>query len=146
MESIELNKNSWHFWLAKAWGGFYYWEGDEDGYDICSYIRAVIKGIFKIVLAIVAASSWLMAYFYSGYVYFACLFDDACEKIPDFSGFFIGNNIVVGFLVFFAFACIGVDKYRDYRAEHPVPKKEPSFIGIAWKKFKTKTCFMVKFK
>jgi hypothetical protein len=43
MKSLTFNKNSWHYWFVNKTTNYFEL---NDGYDICSYTRAFIGGVF----------------------------------------------------------------------------------------------------
>lgn len=144
MKTFNLNKKSWHFWLAQKYGGLWYCTGDK--LDICRYSRKVLKGLLAFLFLLAGLSAFGFLYLFSGYEFFACVFDDACVKIPEISLVFISVNIGISAILALGFGAMGIDKYRDYRAIHPTEKKEPGFLTLLYRKIKDKTCFMVDIK
>lgn len=140
-----LRRDSWHYWLAKKWGGLNYWEG-HDVLDICTYSRKVAKGLFLFTFWSIVAFIFGIAYLVGGYDFFACLLNPVCSETPPSSMLFLAINGFVACI--FALACCGIliNKYREYRYEHPVDKKDPSFLTLWYRKFKEKTCFIVSFE
>lgn len=145
MKTFQLNKKSWHYWLAKKCGGLDFWEG-HDVLDICTYSRKVLKGLFLFLLWLIIIAVVGIGYLFSGYLFLSCLFDPVCVKLDDFAYFFVG---VTGFglgLFALAFGAVSVEKYREYRYTHPVDNKDLSFLTLWYRKVKDKTCFLVEFK
>lgn len=73
-----LRSNSWHYWLAKKWGGLDYWEG-HDVLDICTYSRKVAKGLFLFTFWSIVAFIFGIVYLVGGYDFFACLLNPVCS-------------------------------------------------------------------
>lgn len=134
MKPFKLKKDSWHFWLATF--------GDKNrvdhryGDDICHYIRSVLVGAFWATFALVAASlftAWVGFSFGNliGWLFFGYVLDLA----------------TVFFFMFAAFigALVGWAAFMDWRREH-CADREPGFVTLAYRKFKTKTCAMVEFE
>lgn len=145
MKTFNLNKKSWHFWLATRCSGLDYWEG-HDVLDICTYSRKVLKGLFLFLFWTIFVTMIGIAYLISGYDFFSCLLDPVCTTFPQTTYLFAGlSSIVVGIFVI-ACGAVGIDKYREYRYTHPTEKKAPGFLTLWYRKFKEKTCFIVSFK
>lgn len=145
MKTFELKKKSWHFWLAKKCGGLDYWEG-HDVLDICTYSRKVLKGLFLFLFWSVLGAVVSIAYLIGGYDFFACLLNPVCTETPPTSVLFLVLSGCAGFIFALAASCVGIDKYRDYKATHPSEKKDPGFLTLWYRKIKDKTCFMVDIK
>lgn len=145
MKTFQLNKKSWHYWLAKKCGGLDYWEG-YDSLDFCKYSRKVLKGLFIFVFLSLFTSIMCIAYLIGGYDFFACLLDPVCYDVPQTSYLFVALTSIIFALFAIAGGAIGIDKYREYKNEHLAEKKEPSFLTLWYRKLKDKTCFLVEFK
>lgn len=132
MKAYTLKKNSWHYWLAKK-GGLW---GNET--DICDYIRKVLKGILvvffvslaiPVILFIIGSGAWnIFAYLFLG------------VKLNLFARVTI---TVLGAIVsFFMLVGFGV----MYSKIHDKISDNPGFVTLSYRKFKDKTCALVRFE
>jgi hypothetical protein len=141
MKSYTLNSKSWHFWLASEWGGRIY---VEDGIDICSYIRRVISGFFKMIGAGIMAALFIGlilagegSFLYAAY---QLLFGDVSlitESVGTLAAIAAALNVLL---------LIGSVKAWIEGNDVSLSVPTPGFISLAAKKFKSKTCFMINFK
>jgi hypothetical protein len=148
MMKHDIQFGSWHMWLANFGIDPYVKLRKGSTIDICSYIRMVWTGFFKlagIVLLITAAVGWtlfsignLIGWLFYGYL---------LEVVTIFN--IILLLVFFGLFVAFAIshACkeYQLDKYWKtiYRKGK---KPEPGFIVLAYRKFKEKTCFVLEIK
>lgn len=132
MKAFVLDSNSWHFWLANH-GEIRIWDDCET--DICEYTRAVLKGFGWLLmqgLGIILGITWVGGVFYNVYEIF---FEGA--KVAPWT--LITFSVMLGILI--AAAWLSYKEWKDTQ-----PKKEPGFIGLAYTKFKDKTCARIEFK
>lgn len=143
MKSFNLKKDSWHFWLSKFMRERWYYPGDQ--VDLCQYIRKVIMGVIILFFVSFTGLLFSWAYLYGGYALIACLFDSQCTEPPELSVLFITINIIALVILAAFGACIAKEKYDEYRYDHPLPEveKDPSFLQLAYRKFKDKTCVLI---
>lgn len=144
MMEFELNAKSWHFWLAN----FSHKRVSVYGTDICSYIRAVLLGLFWLTVYGTAAIFFVYGTgvtLYDGYYFFA-----EGIKVSLLAEVMIMLWSIVFILMFTLLFTYGV-------VEHAIPAVQracrtvatpdkPSFLRLAYRKFKDKTCFQIKFK
>lgn len=144
MKSFTINRTSWHYKLIREFGI----SGMQDmPTDICSYLRALVKGaffgsivlVFLLMLTIVLMKmmvDMLMGIAFSIY-YQQLIFTDA-----GFSG-----AILFG-LMFAAFVIFRLLRYT-YQRPHKsmtVKSKPPGFIRTAYQSIKGKYCIKLDFK
>jgi hypothetical protein len=141
---FELNAKSWHFWLAN----FAHKRVSTYGSDICSYTRAVLLGLFWFILFGTAGVLFVAGTgvtLYEGYQFFA-----EGIKVSLVSELMIMVWAILFTLMFTLLFTVGVVEYvipAAQRAARSVSKTEkPSFLRLAYRKFKDKTCFQIKFK
>ncbi len=143
MMEVTLSR-SWHFWLANFGGK----RISSFGTDICSYTRAVFKGLFWLTLAVSAAIFMVVGTGNMLYEFYQIWGTDG--KLSLFGE-------VITFLWVFCFVGITFLTTLYVTIEHAVPamirsyrkiprKTEPSFLSSVYRKFKDKTCFTIKFK
>lgn len=132
---VTLNP-SWHLWIANF--------GTKRinikyGTDICEYTRAFIKGgllflMFSVFCIFMV--SWTSASLWN--IVMAIFTDDALEY---YSKFFLMITGILGLM-------IGLALFKDWWDNRPVkekPEKPPTFAAVAYRKFKSKTCFRINF-
>jgi hypothetical protein len=144
MMEFELNAKSWHFWLAN----FSHKRVSVYGSDICSYIRAVLLGLFWFILFSTAGVLFVVGTgvaLYDGYQFFT-----EGLKVSVIAELMIMLWSIIFVLIFTLLFTAGVVEYvipAAQRAAKSVSKSEkPSFLRLAYRKFKDKTCFQIKFK
>ena len=154
MKQHTLNKDSWHFWLANIGVQRVY---DWEERDICSYIRTVIYGAITLGAATIAAIA-IAIFFGYGFITLGMWFVECIStSIWVLPNPIAGMMLVGMILIAFGFLIFGIkrlfdmtiDRYVDYTIgqRHPqLASKEPSFIALAYSKFKNKTCFRINFK
>lgn len=145
MKSYTLNNKSWHFYLASEWGRKIY---IEDGpIDICTYIRRVLSGLAKFILIGIFMSLIIGlfigiegSFLYAGY---QMLFGDLSTLNNHVQGLAC-CGVVINLVLAFASIKIWM---QENNIEITLPRpQESGFLSLAYKKFKSKTCFMVEFK
>jgi len=145
-----LNKKSWHFWVANNFGGLNYFYVDTT--DLCSYIRNVFAGLFNLTLAASAAFVIVFIYLVGGYEYFSCIFNPSCTEFSDVVYVFYSFNALIGFLGLLISYALLKDYMYEYNEKHKktlaCSKKnaKPSFVTLAYRKFKEKTCVKIDFE
>lgn len=155
MKEYTFSNKSWHFKLANV-GVQRVWDFEQ--IDICSYIRKVLAGaiVFSVMVAGFSFIVWVFGFGYItlGIWLFDC-FSTGVVTAPNPIAGLVGLGTL---LVLFAYIVIGIksllnkaiDKFVDYTLKdwqpQVVKEKEPSFITLAYRKFKDKTCFRVNFK
>lgn len=141
MKEFVLKEKSWHHKLATF--GSYQWEKEHlvsQGSDICTYIRMVLIGLFKITL-IAAIFGGLSIWFVIG-IYDTIQFLFYKTGFTAFSATFMAAVFVSSILGSFIFVAEKIKK----RKQQYVQPKDPTFMTLAYRKFKDKTCSKVVFK
>ena len=154
MKEKVFSTNSWHYWLATAFGNGFYRET-----NICVYWRTLLLNSALLLifgfLGIMAA--WFFIYVPIGGV-LAYLFDihpylypNDLTGVPDLGVAIIDALAVVAFLgVAFGRQVFDYVFERFFKGSGVTePKLEPkpdSFIVTWYKSFKDKTCFKITFK
>ena len=148
MKQHIFTKDSWHYQLASL--GSTLIEG-EYRVDFCTYLRAMLKAvigiafillisIFTLVTCVNCVSN-LLAWVVYCFVNLDLVFPDPEAVISLFFG-------VVALIFYFGKTV--ARKITEYRDTHPrnyvYKKKEPSFLKVAYQKFKSKTCFYIDFE
>jgi len=120
----------------------------EYGTDICTYVRAFLFGAFWSAVVCGAVSMFAGWVGYSLYGIGAWALGYLSE-LPFPSIMFlvvIAAMTVTGTLIF------GADRYQTYKyikrerqIKAGLPPPEPSFVTLAYRKFKNKTCFKINF-
>ena len=144
MMEFELNATSWHFWLAN----FAHKRVSTYGSDICSYTRAVLLGLFWFILFSTAGVLFVAGTgvtLYEGYQFFA-----EGVKVSLVAELMIMLWSIIFVLIFTLLFTAGIVEYVIPAAQRAVQSvstpDKPSFLRLAYRKFKDKTCFQIKFK
>jgi TM2 domain-containing membrane protein YozV len=133
-----IKQNSWHYKLAK-FSGLYMYKGMKTNF--CSYFWSVVLGICKIllcVLGILIACLLIGGGYYELYMWY---FHDVKMSEGAITIVIISTSIPV--VLGLAWALVKYLDYRDERKSEYV-KKEPTFMSLAYQKFKNKTCVKVE--
>ena len=136
MKELKFNKKSWHYWLFSI--GLNDSKYHDTETDICSYIRAVLKGVFQTLAAgFVLLGLFGVIIYLNGYsiwnVYEAIVYQDWTYLKT--AQFILTVCIYLTGLVMWG--CI---KVSDAKHNHKFEK----FVPSAYTKFKSKTCVKVK--
>ena len=145
-----LNTNSWHYAIANfKTERVSPWRGS----DICSYTRAFIQGFMWLVLTVA-----FLAFMACGTL--NVMYESVLYLVNDTPLTILGEVFMLLYAVIFFFAgIIGILYLLIEEAAPPVFKayrkamnkcvesqeKNPSFLTLAYRKFKDKTCFKIKF-
>lgn len=140
-----LNKKSWHFWLATKVGPMSYYPGKQ--VNICSYIRNVLAGLGALILTIISFGGLIGLYFLGGYELIVWALENGMSgSPPDISFLFLFINIIaaaIAFGIVLLYTCGKIHDYKQMKAAEP--ERQPSFISLAFRKWKEKKCFFVEF-
>lgn len=143
MKTINLNSNSWHYWLATTIASF-----KPDSGDFCSYVRNVAGGalLFTVFsMCVGALGAMLLTGIGTGLVYLWGFLSGHGFHTTNtwllFSGLF---TLVISTIAAFIFLWTYIKNIRDERLANAPPKPD-SFLKAAWKSFKDKVCFKVNF-
>ena len=132
MKTFKLSKNSWHYWLASF--------GDDlrmySVYDICSYIRAMLVGLFQLlfVTAVICLIGGAILYSIGNAFSWLFLGYKLSELTIAISALFAG---LIGAAVIIS---------AIEASKNTVKKTEPGFVRLAYRRFKEKTCSLVEFE
>lgn len=151
MKSLSVNKNSWHYKLAKQGG---YISAYDELSDICSYSRKVLMSallhLFLVVLGIgvtaflsVVIVDTLFSIGFSLY-YGAYIFTAAGE-----AGTAVSCMVIMGYGVYLS--CNRIDNWfkrrRDIAYENRFNPKQPDgFLKTLYKSYKEKYCVRIQFE
>jgi hypothetical protein len=136
MQTITLNKNSWHYRLATK-----YQDNKYPSENFCEYFWAVVKGFFAAVLIYVVISILI------GGVLDFLIWSFVCLNY----GYITPNPFSL--VIVFALSWLGIiflaayfkDKKQERLRLSEVPVKI-SFFTLAYGKFKEKTCVKIEFE
>jgi hypothetical protein len=142
MKAFTLSKKSWHWRLASYYGPAHEYEFMDGGDgDLCSYMAAVLKGLAIVCLvtmglAMVAflegtIGAWLVFVINNGMI----KMDDAAVAATVMNIFFA----VFGVSIFFSISETGKNFRAKISALNLTPP-EDSFLVLAYRSFKDKTC------
>jgi hypothetical protein len=151
MMKQEIKHNSWHMWLANVGVDNYGKLRPGETIDICQYIRLVLFGLIKAIgatLIIILFVSWVS--FSIGNLIGWLFMDYAIEPIAVIVWITFG---VLGAITTMSHLIITYDRYQNkrywakiYKEGGVLPEVKPSFLSLAYRKFKDKTCFKLEIK
>jgi uncharacterized membrane protein YidH (DUF202 family) len=143
---ITLNRKSWHYWLASEFGNSF---GYAEPVSMCKYVKDVIVGLGKFLGVVIVCGGVLAAVIDTiWYLYQIAHALITHTKLP-------GEDdiaIVVITIVVVSSLLVGYAEWKDYRdcqklmREHETPSENPSFIVMAWRTIRDKTCVKVDFQ
>jgi hypothetical protein len=118
------------------------------GIDICTYIKYVLKGTLWFLFGmwfIVAGISWVG---YSFYDLYQSITTGTQLSVPAFVLFYFTGLLILVLITMALYLQAGkAAKWCKYKLTNITPKRsKPGFVGLAYSKFKDKTCFMIKFE
>lgn len=146
MKQHTLNKDSWHFRLAN-FGDRRVWADDE--IDICYYIRKVFGGATAFLALVIFAIIFVVIFGY-GYItgaiwLYECISTGVWVAPNPVAGLTLGATVVLGLALGWVIMLDHINRVR-LNARHDGKITEPSFVSLAYSKFKSKTCFRINFK
>jgi hypothetical protein len=143
MKELIFSSNSWHYKIAKLGG--YHLVGQT---DICSYTRAVIKGIFAaiIYLSLFTLVSYVLTDLVLGLIFSAISGMWIMGMIGTGALYVMGAILLV---IVIMIALLSLEElyknWRDARREKRMNKSEDSFANSAYKSWKEKYCARIRF-
>ena len=129
---INLNKSSWHYQLATAYGSLH---KNETVTDICYYTRQVIKGVFLAVFitCLISVAAFCVIDMFMG-IGFSIAYGAMLMNTP---------GLVVLILIFSIGALCALALASD-KVSKSNRNKEPGFVRTAYRSWKDKFCVKVK--
>jgi hypothetical protein len=144
MQKIEINRNSWHYWLVRTVNDYY--PSSSKPNDFCTYLRKVIGGLFLVVMllssSLVLLSSVLYAIGWGMFHSFDYSKASPFVVVGVISLFIIGIFAVLYGLIFLH---VHIKDKRRMKAEIAEPK-QPSFISTAISSIRHKFCAVIEIK
>ena len=146
MKAIKFSKDSWHWHIASKYGpisGEYSYEG-----DICSYTRALMKGM--LVLALLSLAGFLLSYSLLDFIFWAYVSLTISPLLINPTGILAPAIIfVIGGSVALLWASDKISRWRRERyikllTDEEVEEKKESLMKHWVRKVKDKTCFRVE--
>lgn len=141
MMTFNIKKNSWHFWLQN-FATSYKYTGSCDT-DICTYTRRVMWGAFKLLVVSILVA--FAAYCVGDFFYWIYSMIVGGTFLSQTLGAFITTVVlsiaVLGLGTIGAVLTVERVKEIHYERTKDAPPKQPSFLKLAYRKFKEKTCF-----
>jgi hypothetical protein len=141
MRPLELNRTSWHYRLATIYGPM---SGHYPREDICSYVRAVLRGVcFVVFLSAIGGVligmiyGNLLAWAIASWQYHMLIHMDP----PAVAGVAVTSALALAGI----FATIASWVTRKLRSRDRHVSKKPTFIGEAYRSFKEKSCVPIQF-
>ena len=132
MKTYKLKKDSWHYWLASFGDDWRMHNVD----DICSYIRAMIVGLFQLLFVAVVISAIGGAILYSIGNLFSWLF----------LGYQLSQLTIMVFALLVGIIGTAIVISVIEASKNTVKTTEPGFVRLAYRRFKQKTCSLVEFE
>jgi lipid-A-disaccharide synthase-like uncharacterized protein len=147
----EIKHDSWHMWLANIGMDSYCKLKPGETIDICQYIRLVAFGIIKAMFCTfvtILFVSWVLFSIGNliGWLFLDYAIDPMAAIVWITFGVLGGAGIISYVIILYA----RYEKKRYwamfYQEGGIVPEVRPSFISLAYRKFKEKTCFKLEVK
>lgn len=133
---MNVKTTDWHYRLAN-YGATRLW---QDQYDFCTYCKYVFKGLMSLLF------TWILIVSAIGYG-LAVLYEIARWILYSIPITFITQAFfgTIAVMAVFALCAYMVIQYDRLMFKVRVVEKEPTgFVSHVYKRFKEKTCFMVK--
>ena len=141
MKAFTLSKKSWHWRLASSYGPaceYEYMEGGDG--DLCSYIQAVLKG--AVIALFITMAFGLVAFVEASLGDWAVyVINNGMIRMDDTAVAALLMNIfciVFGTIIFISVSETGKNLRRRVSSINLAP--EDSFLVLAYRSFKEKTC------
>jgi hypothetical protein len=144
MKTINLRRNSWHYWLAKDVASWNHIDND----DFCSYVRAVIAGavlisIVSVIVSVVGGGSVVGAGV-ALYCWWHHVNLNTLSPILGFSAACFATVSIGAAVIGIVYLFLTLKKHAKEKLHHKAGTKPDSFIRSAYVSFKDKVCFRVK--
>lgn len=154
MKQHTLNANAWHFRLANYGRKRISDYEVKYGTDFCAYMRAVLQGAGKALLVYTFSAVIIAWVGYAVYDVALLIMNPQHEVFPTtvFIGFMLA---VLAIMLCGGLAAEGFRHIRERIRLHAIVRAqkdgkryqpEPGFLTLAYRKFKDKTCFRIKFE
>jgi hypothetical protein len=136
---MEIKRSSWHYKLAN-FGIRRVWPGDR--LNFCNYFWDVVRGgfLFLCLSAFVLGLTALTVFSLYDIIHwcvFGGIIQDYTKVFILSSSFALSISLMIGSAIWVA------DKIHARKYKTKIVEKEPGFLGIAYRKFKDKTCINV---
>lgn len=151
MKTFNLNKKSWHFWLATRFGVMDKYEKDT---NFCRYFWSTVLGgfVFSMLTAVVGVATYFVGWIvYSWYQFFATGFTmNEGVKVT----LIIGALAAIAYALKLLFAFLEKRRRAKREAYYAIERAkeegtyvepEPGFLKQAYRSWKEKTCYKVAF-
>ncbi len=150
MKQFTLNADSWHFRLANYGRKRVSNYEVRHGTDFCTYMRAVVQGAFKALLTYTLFAVVLVWVGYGVYDLAMLAMDTERDIFPSTIFLFM---VLATFLLLLCVALVGGSfnyvreriQQRRWKSGN-TGRVTPGFLTLAYRKFKDKTCFKIKFE
>ncbi len=144
MQKIEINRNSWHYWLAHTVNDYY--PSNSKPNDFCTYLRKVIGGLFLVVVSSTSALALVFSAIYAiGWGMFHSF--DYAKATPLVAVGVISLSIMGILAVVYGILALRVYlKVKRGLKATPGKPKQPSFISTAISSIRHKFCAVIEIK
>jgi hypothetical protein len=154
MKTETVNVNSWHYRLATTYGPQSKYELSYGDANLCAYIRSVIVGLLIVLLITILGSLLSLAFIGAPIIYIIASILEIGVHLPIDEYFAI---ILIELVLVFIFGVFcffetnihrkvfyGIQKVTQATGVSKVIPETPSFVKLAYRKFKEKTCYRLQ--
>lgn len=134
--TVTMNQ-TWHLWIANFLTKRI---NPNNGTDICEYTRAFIAGLTWFLFVTAFASLFVL--FVSASLWNLVAFGIGINDVIEFyTKLFIFMISVIALFI----GIVVLKEWWDNRPVKEKPEAPPTFAKVAYRKFKSKTCFRIEF-
>jgi hypothetical protein len=154
MKTETVNVNSWHYRLATTYGPQSKYELKYGDANLCAYIRSVIVGLLITLLIIIGGVLGSFAFALIPIIYVAASFIELGFHVPidEYLVAIIVEFVILSAIGIFWFfeskthrkVFYGIQKVTQATGVSKVIPETPSFVKLAYRKFKEKTCYRLQ--
>jgi len=154
MKTETVNVNSWHYRLATTYGPQSKYELEYGDANLCSYIRSVIVGLLITLLITIVGIMASFAFILVPVIYIAASILEIGVHLPfdEYLVFILLELVIISIIGVFWFfesnthrkVFYGIQKVTQASGVAKVIPETPSFMKLAYRKFKEKTCYRLK--
>jgi hypothetical protein len=146
MKTETISKKSWHYRLATRYGAQSEFDLVEGDANICEYIRNMFMGLVLIAAIICVITLLSFLFIMQPMIYFLASILELGWHTPTTEMFVILTVESIAMIVPLIYLFSQSETYKRLVvvANTPTSEQPPSFVNLAYRKFKEKTCFRLQ--